>query len=86
LNRKRQQHLKNQRPSPELETTTQGIETAFHNVLGRPSVEEPVHVHDLHATILHFFELEHTNLTNRFSARDFRLTGVSGTVIHGLTN
>lgn len=52
--------------------------------LGRRAVEKPVHVHDLHATILHLFGFDHTKLTYRFSGRDFRLTDVSGNVIPGL--
>jgi hypothetical protein len=40
-----------------------------------------VHVHDLHATILHLLGIDHTKLTYRFSGRDFRLTDVSGKVI-----
>jgi hypothetical protein len=51
---------------------------------GRRAVEKPVHVHDLHATILHLCGFDHTRLTYRFSGRDFRLTDVSGTVIQGL--
>ncbi len=43
--------------------------------------EEPVHVHDLQATILHQFGLDHTRLTYRFQGRDFRLTDVSGRVV-----
>ena len=42
---------------------------------------KPVHVHDLHATILHLLGIDHTKLTYRYSGRDFRLTDVSGTVI-----
>jgi len=44
-------------------------------------VENPVHVHDLHATILHLLGLNHEKLTYRYSGRDFRLTDVSGRVI-----
>ena len=44
-------------------------------------VEKPVHVHDLHATILYLMGLDHTKLTYRYSGRDFRLTDVSGEVI-----
>ncbi|HQR44318.1 MAG TPA: DUF1501 domain-containing protein, partial [Gemmatales bacterium] len=40
----------------------------------------PVHVHDFHATILHLMGLDHERLTYRHSGRDYRLTGVSGTV------
>jgi hypothetical protein len=43
--------------------------------------ENPVHVHDLHATVLHLLGLDHEKLTYRYSGRDFRLTDVSGTVI-----
>ncbi|MEO5897852.1 MAG: DUF1501 domain-containing protein, partial [Vicinamibacterales bacterium] len=44
--------------------------------------ENPVHVHDLHATILHLLGIDHTKLTYRYSGRDFRLTDVSGRVVH----
>ncbi len=44
-------------------------------------VENPVHVNDLHATMLHCFGLEHEKLTYRFQGRDFRLTDVGGKVI-----
>jgi hypothetical protein len=39
-----------------------------------------MHVHDLHATILHLMGLDHTRLTYRYSGRDFRLTDVHGEV------
>jgi hypothetical protein len=48
---------------------------------GFKAVEKPVHVHDLHATILHLMGIDHTKLTYRYSGRDFRLTDVSGNVI-----
>jgi uncharacterized protein (DUF1501 family) len=48
---------------------------------GFKAVENPVHPHDLQATILHLFGLDHTKLTYRYSGRDFRLTDVEGTVI-----
>jgi hypothetical protein len=41
-------------------------------------VRDPVHIHDLNATILHCLGLDHTRLTYRFQGRDFRLTDVSG--------
>ena len=44
-------------------------------------VQDPVHVHDLNATILHLMGIDHTRLTYRFQGRDFRLTDVHGTVI-----
>ena len=43
-----------------------------------------MHVHDLHATILHLLGFDHTKLTYRFQGRDFRLTDVSGEVVKGL--
>jgi arylsulfatase A-like enzyme len=43
--------------------------------------ENPVHVHDLNATILHLMGIEHTRLTYRFQGRDFRLTDVHGDVV-----
>ena len=43
--------------------------------------EDPVHVHDLQATILHLLGLDHTKLTFRFQGRDFRLTDVHGNVV-----
>jgi hypothetical protein len=48
---------------------------------GFMAVENKVHVHDLHATILHLMGLDHEKLTYRFSGRDFRLTDVFGTVV-----
>jgi len=48
---------------------------------GFKAVEKPVHVHDLHATILYLLGIDHTKLTYRYSGRDFRLTDVSGNVI-----
>jgi hypothetical protein len=46
--------------------------------------ENPVHVHDYHATILHLMGLDHTRLTYRYAGRDFRLTDVSGEVVHAI--
>jgi uncharacterized protein (DUF1501 family) len=43
--------------------------------------EDPVHVHDLHATLLHLFGLDHSRLTYRHQGRDFRLTDVGGRVV-----
>jgi len=40
-----------------------------------------VHIHDLHATVLHLMGLDHTRLTYRYSGRDFRLTDVAGNVV-----
>jgi hypothetical protein len=49
--------------------------------LGYQAVENPVHVHDLQATILACLGLEHTKLTYHFQGRDFRLTDVYGNVV-----
>ncbi len=48
--------------------------------LGMQAVSDRMHVHDLHATILHLMGLDHEHLTYRYSGRDFRLTDVSGRV------
>jgi hypothetical protein len=48
---------------------------------GWKPAENPVHVHDLHATLLHLFGLDHERLTYRFQGRDFRLTDVAGRVV-----
>jgi hypothetical protein len=52
--------------------------------LGWSIVERPVHINDLHATILHLFGLDHKRLTYRFQGRDFRLTDVAGNVVKEL--
>ena len=52
--------------------------------LGFNVARDPVHVHDLHATILHLLGFDHTQLTYRFQGRDFRLTDVHGEVVHAL--
>ena len=46
--------------------------------------KDPVHVHDLHATIMHLLGFDHTKLTYRFQGRDFRLTDVHGEVVKKL--
>ncbi len=48
--------------------------------LGYAAVENPVHIHDWHATILHLLGLDHKRLTFNYAGRDFRLTDVYGTV------
>ena len=48
---------------------------------GLRAVQNNVHVHDLHATILHLLGLDHELLTYRYSGRDFRLTDVYGRVV-----
>ncbi|MEX2118687.1 MAG: DUF1501 domain-containing protein [Pirellulales bacterium] len=48
------------------------------------AIENKVHMHDLHATILHLLGLDHTRLTYRFSGRDMRLTDVHGEIVRGI--
>jgi hypothetical protein len=52
--------------------------------LGFNVIRDPVHVHDLNATLLHLLGLDHTRLTYRFQGRDYRLTDVHGTVVSEL--
>jgi hypothetical protein len=47
-------------------------------------VRDPVHIHDLHATILHCLGIDHTRLTYKFQGRYYRLTDVHGNVVKGL--
>ena len=48
---------------------------------GFAAIENKVHVHDLHATLLHLMGIDHEKLTYRYSGRDFRLTDVHGRVV-----
>lgn len=57
-----------------------GITLGKSDDLGFNVIEDRVHVHDLHATILHLLGFDHTKLTYRFQGRDFRLTDVAGEV------
>ncbi len=58
-----------------------GVTYGATDELGYNAVENPVHVHDLHATILRVMGIDHTRLTYRYQGRDFRLTDVSGNVV-----
>jgi hypothetical protein len=49
--------------------------------LGYNAVEDPLDVHDLHATMLHLLGLDHEKLTYKYQGRPFRLTDVSGKVV-----
>lgn len=51
---------------------------------GFKAVEKPVHIHDLHATLLRLLGFDHTKLTFRHAGRDFRLTDVYGKIVHEL--
>ena len=46
--------------------------------------EDPVHVHDLNATIMHLLGVDHKKLTYRFQGRDFRLTDIHGHIINDI--
>jgi hypothetical protein len=58
-----------------------GITIGQTDELGYNVVEDPIDVHDLHATILHLIGIDHTKLTHRFQGRDFRLTDVGGKIV-----
>ncbi|MBL8168492.1 MAG: DUF1501 domain-containing protein [Acidobacteria bacterium] len=61
-----------------------GITLGKTDDLGFNVVEDKVHVHDLHATLLHLLGFDHEKLTHRFQGRDFRLTDVHGLVVDKL--
>ncbi len=58
-----------------------GITYGSTDDLGYNAEDNPVHVHDLHATLLHLLGIDHKKLTYRFQGRDFRLTDVHGHVV-----
>jgi hypothetical protein len=58
-----------------------GITYGESDELGFNAAKDRVHVHDLHATILHLLGFDHTRLTYRFQGRDFRLTDVHGQIV-----
>jgi len=61
-----------------------GITLGESDEFGFNATRDKVHVHDLHATILHLLGFDHTKLTYRFQGRDFRLTDVSGELVEKL--
>lgn len=61
-----------------------GITYGSTDEYGYFAVENPVHVHDLHATILHQLDIDHEQLTYHHGGRDYRLTDVYGEVVHDL--
>jgi uncharacterized protein (DUF1501 family) len=58
-----------------------GISHGATDDLGYEAVQDVVHVHDFHATILHLLGIDHLKLTYKFQGRDFRLTDVAGNVV-----
>jgi uncharacterized protein (DUF1501 family) len=61
-----------------------GLAYGTSDEFGMNAEENKVHVHDLHATILHQLGLDHEQLTYRYAGRDFRLTDVYGDVVHDI--
>ena len=61
-----------------------GVRYGATDELGYKAERNPIHPHDLHATMLHQLGLDHKRLTYRHSGRDFRLTDVAGEVVHDL--
>lgn len=60
----------------------QGLTFGTTDEHGKKAVHDRVHIHDLHATMLHLLGLDHSRLTFNYGGRDFRLTDVHGTVIN----
>jgi hypothetical protein len=58
-----------------------GVTVGATDDIGYNVSEDPISVHDLHATVLHLMGLDHTRLTYKFQGRDFRLTDVSGEIV-----
>lgn len=58
-----------------------GVSYGATDDLGFHVAENPVHVHDLQATILHLLGFDHERLTYRYAGRDFRLTDVHGKIV-----
>ncbi len=61
-----------------------GISYGLTDELGYSIARDPVHIHDLNATLLHLLGLDHERLTFRYQGRDYRLTDVHGHVVRGL--
>ena len=61
-----------------------GLQWGATDDYGYYAVENKVHFHDLHATILYLLGLDHKRLTYRYAGRDFRLTDVHGEVVSGI--
>jgi len=61
-----------------------GVTYGATDEFGYAAVENPVHVHDFHATLLHLFGINHQRLIHRFQGRDYRLTDVHGEVVKAI--
>ena len=64
--------------------TAPDVELILHDVFGYNVVRDPVHVYDLHATILHLLGIDHERLIHRHQGRRYRLTEVHGNVVDEL--
>jgi hypothetical protein len=64
--------------------TKPGLQYGATDEIGYNVTENPVHVHDLQATILHQLGIDHTKLTYRFQGRDYRLTDVHGKIVRDI--
>ena len=61
-----------------------GIAYGETDEFGQNAIVNKVHMHDMHATILHLLGIDHERLTYRYAGRDFRLTDVHGRVVSQL--
>ena len=61
-----------------------GLAYGTSDEFGMHAQDNRMHVHDLHATILHLMGINHEELTFRWSGRDFRLTDVHGKIAHSI--
>ena len=61
-----------------------GIRHGITDPVTGAAVQDRVHIHDLHATILHLLGMDHTKLTYRYAGRDFRLTDVHVNVVNDI--
>ena len=65
-----------------------GVKPGFHfgatDEYGFFARDDKMHIHDVHATLLHLLGIDHEELTYRYAGRDFRLTDVAGTVAHDI--
>src|SRR5436190_370701 len=61
-----------------------GVQWGETDEFGYKAVKDVVHVHDLHATMLHLLGVDHTKLIYRFQGRDYRLTDVFGKTVKGI--
>jgi arylsulfatase A-like enzyme len=64
--------------------TKPGITYSATDELGFNVIENPVHVHDLNATLLHLLGVDHQRLTFTYQGREFRLTDVHGRIVHDI--